>query len=343
MKRFFLSAALGLTALLAMLPCPVRAEGTPKIQFESTFFDFGHVSAVESITGKFKFKNVGDGVLKLDAPEPSCGCTDAKARPDVLQPGESGEITYRIKLEHQMDTTRKQIGVHSNDPQTPNVQLTMQLSYDMIYDVSTKELRVTLPAGKETGETNFTVKRNDEKPLGVDKITTSRDWITAVFDPAFKPQDSVAQVKVTVHRAPGPPAPINAVVQLWTSSQPESPVRTLELTGEVQGELVATPPRLYWSIPNLGATIKSYPDVTITRKIELKSALGNPVEIKSVTSSVTGMSATVTAKEAGKAFEVLLRFDELPKTFTNGIVTIETSLASLPKLEVPLTIAVFKP
>src|SRR5437868_3122018 len=78
---------------------PTGDKGTPKIEFETNLFDFGTITTVETLTGRFKFKNAGDGVLKIGAPGASCDCTEAKVKPDALAPGESGELTYTIKLE----------------------------------------------------------------------------------------------------------------------------------------------------------------------------------------------------------------------------------------------------
>ncbi len=352
MKRTFWIVALSyvivalclglLTTTLAAADPENTPKGIPKIQFESTFFDFGHLVAIETTSGVFKFKNVGDGILQVAPPEPSCGCTDARVKPARVGPGESGEISYKIKLDHAMDTTQKHIAVHSNDPKTPDVQLTMQLSYMPLYEFSSSELQVTLSAGKDATEGNFIVTRVDDKPLGIDRLTASQDWISTAFDSSFAPKDPAARVNVTVHRPPGPPAPIDAVVQLWTSNQPAYPVRTIHVTGDVQGEVTATPPKIYWPIPSLGSAIKDYPPQILTKTVELKSMLGNAVEIKSATSSIKGMSIKIVPKEAGKTFDMVMKFDELPRVFTNGIVTVETSLASIPQLEVPLTIAVFK-
>jgi len=71
-----------------------QAEGTPKIQFDQTVYDFGKTSQVETVSGVFKFKNIGDGILKLEPPKPSCGCTVAELKPDTLQPGETGELPF---------------------------------------------------------------------------------------------------------------------------------------------------------------------------------------------------------------------------------------------------------
>ena len=114
----------------------------------------------------------------------------------------------------------------------------------------------------------------------------------------------------------------------------------MAVTGEIQGELRADPPSFYWVIPDFGKDKTAYPAESLTRKIALKSVLGNPVEIKKAASNIKGLSVQVVPRETGRTFDLVLRFDELPQTFTNGTVTVETSLASMPKLEVPITVAV---
>ena len=52
------------------------------------------------------------------------------------------------------------------------------------------------------------------------------------------------------------------------------------------------------------------------------------------------MSTQVVSKDSGKAYDLILKFDKLPHQFTTGNVTVETSSPSLPKLEVPVTVAV---
>ena len=102
-----LAALLGLGILCES----VRAEGIPKIQFDQTLCDFGTTSQVTTVSGIFKFKNTGDGILKMEKPKPSCGCTAAEVKPDTLAarnhrrdslhlepwflPGEHGETHLR--------------------------------------------------------------------------------------------------------------------------------------------------------------------------------------------------------------------------------------------------------
>jgi hypothetical protein len=310
----------------------------PRIQFETNLFDFGKITGVETMSGTFKFKNVGDAVLKLDPPQASCECTEPKVTPNVVPPGQSGEVSFTIKLDRPLSGQRM-IMVHSNDPKTPNVPLTIQLDYTPLYEFNPKALAIILPAGKSDVQSQVVVSRKDGKPLGIDRVTSSQEWIMPVLDPSAKPEQSSARINVTVHRPSGPPAPINATIQLW-SSQVSQPLQSLPVTGEVLGELAANPRSLYWVIPDFGKNRSAYPDEALTRKIELKSVLGHEVELKKITSTVKGLSTKVVPKVPGKAFDLILKFDELPTEFANGKVVIETSLASLPKIEVPMTVAV---
>jgi hypothetical protein len=116
-------------------------------------------------------------------------------------------------------------------------------------------------------------------------------------------------------------------------------MQTLAVTAEIQGELSATPSRLYWVLPDFGNVLSNYPPESLMRTIKLASLAEKPVMINGATVSIKGMSVQVAPKDGGKNFDVTLKFDELPAGLVNGNVTIETSLASLPKLEVPVVIS----
>lgn len=349
MRRIF-TAALVLTAICGIIICPTPAKadadaaspnrGTPVIQFKTNFFDFGKLTAPGAVSGVFKFKNAGSGVLEMAAPKPSCGCTDAKVKPTKLAPGETGEITYTINLDHDMGQVQKHIAVNSNDPKNPSVELTVQLDYTPLYALTPMVLRINLPADRDTAQGKFTVIRNDNLPLAIQRLACSQDWVTAVLDPGTAPDASSAQIDVTVHRPKNPLAMMMANVQVWATNQPNRPVQTLFLSCQMQGELSATPSQLYWVIPDFGDSITNYPAASLTRSVKLKSVLHQPVQIKNITSSIKGMIAQVVPDTSGKQFDLVLKFAELPRQFTSGTVTIATSLPTLPKLDVPVTVSV---
>jgi hypothetical protein len=351
MNKLFLAAICALAGVISALHAAepentftslkeTTGTGSPKIQFETNFLELGKITAVDTVSGVFKFKNVGSALLKVSPPMPGCDCTESKVKPDILKPGETGEITYTIKFEKPMHDERKYIRVRSNDPQNPNIELTMLMDYTPLYEHSPFVLTMMLPAGKEEVKGHFTVTRTDGKPLQIDRFTTSQDSISAAFDAASDPKENSAQVNVTLHRPPGPPSLINGSIQMWNNQRPDRPLQTLSVAGEVQGELIAIPPRFYWVIPDLGKSKTNYPAATLTKTVELKSLLGHSVEIKRATSDIKGMVVKIIPQETGKKFQMILTFDEVPETFSNGKVILETSLASIPRLEVPVTISV---
>ncbi len=316
------------------------SNGTPVIQFETNFCDLGKLTAPGKVSGVFKFKNTGTALLEIAQPDTSCGCTVAEVSPNKLAPGRSGEIIYTVNLDHVMGRVQKQIMVHSNDPKTPEVDLTVQLDYTPLYELSPMVLRIVLPANKDEAHATFTIVRNDGQPLALEKLVPSQKWLSAALDPSVSPQAGSAQVDVAVHRPPHPPMTMIANVQLWAGNQADRPIQTMFLSCDVQGELSATPSQIYWVIPNFGVSITNYPAQSLTRTVELKSILDKPVTIQTVRSSIRGMSASVTPSEAGKLFTLMLKFAELPQQFTSGDVTIDTSSPLLPELRVPVIVSV---
>src|SRR5258707_1891263 len=100
LTELFVSAVITST-LGAAIPEPAKAAAVdtapaPKIQFETNFYDFGKITAAESLSGVFKFKKAGDGILKGEPPVPSCDCTSSKVKPDTLAPGANGQIEFPI-------------------------------------------------------------------------------------------------------------------------------------------------------------------------------------------------------------------------------------------------------
>ena len=327
------------TACYCVAASAAGGKDVPHIQFETNFRDLGKVMVGDdSISGSFRFKNTGKADLKVGPVSASCDCTTPAVHPETVAPGGSGEVTYTIRLDRQTKAQRV-IHVPSNDPDAPMTELTVQLDYTPLYELNPPILIVKIPAGQDEAHTSFTITRNDGKPVGVERMTSSRPWVSASFDDLTKTSAAVSRINVAVHRPSGPPGPFNANVQLWATNETSRPLKTMTLSGLALSEVEAAPARVYWLIPDLGANAKAYPPGTLAKKVDLKSVLGREFEIKNVTSTINGMDVEVTPREAAKSFELQMKFDALPKGARSGKIIVETSLASLPRLEIPVTVA----
>ncbi len=311
------------------------AEGAPKLQFDQTLYDFGKTSMVTSVSGVFKFKNVGDAVLKLEPPKPSCGCTVAAVKPDTLAPGETGELDFSLNLGLNRATLEKHIAVRSNDPQNPNVSLSIKVDYTPLYELSPVTLSPDLAFGSSNATQFTTLTRSDGKPLQIARLDPSQPRITATVEPG-KADSATARIRVVIQRN-GPPRRFNEYIHIYGSEQTNTPVSSIYIYGEVRGEVSLSQEALYWSITDP----KPSEDVA-TRRIMIRSATGQPLELKNPQCSLKGIKVELVPKEPGKVYELIARLDDVPSSTVSGNVTFETSVAAVSKIELPIIVNVFK-
>ena len=333
-----LAGAIGLGALCLS----AYAEGAPKIQFDQTTFDFGKTSQVSTVSGVFKFKNVGDATLKVAAPKPSCGCTVASLKPDTLAPGESCELSFTLNLGFYRATLEKHITVPSNDPLTPETSLTIKVDYTPRFELDPMTLSPYLAFGvKDTNQT-ISVTRTDGKPLQITRLEGSKPWITATVEPGTPEDATNARIHVVVQRD-GSPRRFNEYVQIYTADQTNAPASSIFLSGQVMGEVSLSPEALYWSITDGTNAPSNRPEALITKRVTIRSATGQTLALKNPQSTIKGMKVELVPLEAGKAYELIARLDEVPAVTVAGNVTFETSVAAQSRMEVPVIVNVFKP
>jgi hypothetical protein len=318
------------------------AEGAPKIQFDQTVCDFGQTSQVATVSGVFKFKNTGDAILKVEQPKPSCGCTVAELKPDTLQPGETGELAFTLHLGQVKAQLDKRIAVKSNDPQTPEVSLTIKADYTPLYDLNPMTLAPKLEFGVNDTDQFTTLTRTDGKPLRLVRLDASKPWITAKVEPGAKADEATARIRVTIQRE-GSPRRFSEFVQVYTAEQTNTPITSIFVYGQIMGEVSLIPEALYWSVPNAANTPAERPEALVLRRVTIRSADGKAIELKNPQSTLKGIKVELVPKEAGKVYELVARLEEVPASTVSGNVSFETSVAAQPKIEVPVIVNVFKP
>jgi len=332
----------GMALWMGAMCAAALADGAPKIQFDSLVYDFGKTSQVATVTGVFKFKNVGDAILKVEPPKPSCGCTVAAVNPDTLPPGAAGELPFTVNLGLYRSILEKHIAVRSNDPLTPEVTLTIKVDYTPLYELTPPTLAPNLAFGASNTVEFATLTRTDGKPFRIARLDASQPWITATMEPGAKPDDATARVRIEIKRE-GQPRRFNEYVHLYTAEQTNTPVSSLYLYGHVMGEVSLSPEALYWSITDATKPASESPESLTTRRVTIRSATGQPFELKNPQSTIKGITLEVEPKEGGKAYELVARLADLPASTISGNVSFETSVAAQPKMELPIIVNVFKP
>ena len=318
------------------------AEGAPKIEFEQTVYDFGKTSQVATVSGVFKFSNAGDGILKVESLKPSCGCTVAELKPDTLPPGETGELAFTLHLGQVKAQFDKRIMVKSNDPQTPEVSLSIKADYTPLYDLSPMTLAPNLAFGVNDAAQFTTLTRTDGKPLRLVRLVASKPWITATVEPSAKTEDTTARIRVAIQRE-GPPRRFNEYVHVYTAEQTNAPASSIYVYGQMMGEVSLSPEALYWSVTDAAKTAEERPEALVTRRVTIRAAEGKAIDLKNLQSTIKGINVELVPKEEGKVYELVARLDEVPASTVSGKVSFETSVAAQPVIEVPVIVNVFKP
>lgn len=104
---------------------------TTKLEFSETEFDFGNLTAGESVTHLFKFKNTGKEPLVISNAKGSCGCTVPKWPKEPIAPGGSGEIEVKFDSKNKSGKQSKNVTITAN---TDPVNTILKISADVAPD-----------------------------------------------------------------------------------------------------------------------------------------------------------------------------------------------------------------
>lgn len=326
---------------LALIGLPWSAVAAPRIQFDRVVYDFGSTSRVTVVSGLFRFKNVGDGLLKVEPPRPSCGCTVAELKPDKLLPGESGELPFTLHLGQSKALFDKRIVVRSNDPDSPEVTLSIKADYTPLYDVNPLTLAPKLAYGVNEAIESATITRTDGAPIQLSKLVASQPWITATLEPEGT-NKTMAKMRVAIQRQ-GPPRRFTEFVHVYAAGDTNTPVSNIYLYGQFVGEISLTHESLYWSLNPLSKASATPAEAMLTRRVTIRSTNGKPIELKNPRSTLDNVKLELVSKEGGKVYELVARLDQAPASTVSGSVSFETSVKSQAVIDLPVIVHVSKP
>jgi len=331
----------GVLLFSAFAGVSAEAESRPKIQFEKTILDIGHVVEGESIPGKFTFRNTGAAVLEIQQPETSCGCTVASVKPERLKPGEKGEIEFTLDLTNIRGPAEKTITVPSNDPETPSALLIIKAEVKALFQHDPELLFFGEVQPGQAAKGVIHLKRLDGKKLRITKAQT-QDFITVKIEPEKNSNGEAAQLVVEA-KPEGKAGAFTDMLTLFMDDLPKASL-IIPLAGQLLGGLKTEPDALVWDLPDPAHWPGPTPEATTVRKLIVSATLAtNTFEISEPASDLEDLLIKFAPIEKGRKYQVLLKLDQPHKESTEGMLTFETSLPSQPRLEVPIKINVGKP
>ncbi len=315
-----------------------KPAGAPKLQFDNMVYDFGTTSQVQSVTGTFTFQNTGTGPLQLQKPSPTCGCTVALVKPEILQAGERGELVFTVNVANMRGPSEKHILVPSNDPQTPSVNLSIKIHVVPIFDVQPPQVSFgDLRQGVITNVA-LRVRRTDGKPLVLSRVETSGRFVRTRVEPIEASKGTEANVWLEAEME-GLPRRLNDTVRLYVDGAPQQPTLAVPVFARLVGDFTVTPEQLYWGVPG-EAQWQASEQLTTRRMMVSGTDQGKTITLSNVVSSIKELNCDVVPVEAGRSYMIVAKLIDRPKASTSGTISVDTNLPGEPKLVVPVTVNV---
>jgi hypothetical protein len=179
----------------------VRGSGSgPVITFEKIIHDFGQVSPKSKNVCEFRFKNNGTDTLSLNRKIIStCGCTAPVLTKTEYAPGEEGivHVTYTANSIPMKEI--KTLTVQGNDPQKPQIKLTIVAEIVSRVAYEPKQLDLLLKDNIATCPP-VTLRSLDGIPFSVTEMLCTGNSITTEFDPSIQATEFTIHPKLDLEK-----------------------------------------------------------------------------------------------------------------------------------------------
>lgn len=173
--------------------------GSAKIVFENVTHDFGDISPGSKNRCEFKFKNAGDGLLRIGKIQSTCGCTVPELSKKEYAPGESGVIKATFHAGRGVGNVTKRLYVPNNDKQNSKIALTIK--GHIVMKVAYEPSRMMLYLEKENaGCPEIKLRSTDGKPFAIRSFSAPGGSITADFDPTKQATELVLEPKADIEK-----------------------------------------------------------------------------------------------------------------------------------------------
>jgi hypothetical protein len=214
----------------------------PDIEFEEPVYNFGTVQKGEKVTHVFKFKNQGQGLLKIKKVKSTCGCTVPKDYTKEIPAGGEGQIKVTFNSKNFFGAVTKTIRVSSNDPDEAVVNISLKGT--IVADVVVSPpglLGFGLIRKGQAATRNITVTQSGSQELKILKVETDQPFIKTKIIP--KPVNNRRNYTVEVTVSPDAPEGIfQGKIKIYTNLEKYEKIeRTVR--GIVRAKTTAPKPR----------------------------------------------------------------------------------------------------
>jgi len=296
----------------------------PKAVSSDALYDFGSALEGTMVKHTFTIKNTGQGYLDIQGVKTSCGCTTGDPSKMHVAPGDTSDIAVAFDTHFQKGHQVRTITVSTNDPDNPQLALTVQ--------GVVKKQAEAVPGEIAFGD----VKRGTEgtKEILVSDLNPGRGAFSVVpvtnsnssikVDQEKRPDGKPgALLKVSLLKSM-PVGPFDDTIKITTNRVPVQ----VDVFGTVTGDLNIDPAQVSFGIVPRGQDI--------VRFFKLSNQGPHPIKVLNVASSSPAVAATAEPVTPGKEYKVTVTLRHgTPDGQLRGNLTIKTDDPDQATLNVP--------
>jgi hypothetical protein len=338
LKNAVLACCAGL--LLAFSAGAAAAAGPKAVAVEAVK-DLGSLPKGEKIVHDFLIRNEGDAVLQITEVRPACGCTVADFD-KTIAPGQTGKVHIVLNTETFNGAIAKGVTVFTNDPQMPEMELTVKANLVPQIAVKPGYARyITVQQEPKQGTISQSLYAPDGSDFDIVSVESPYPFLKVAHREA-KPEERITeglaegvdpakgkQWKVEMTLAnDAPVGPLSEFVTVHTTHAKQKLVQ-IPVSGFVRPIVAVTPP-----VADFGQIQLTEP---LKKAINIRNFATESIKVTGIEEDLPGIDAALEPLTEGREYQVrLLLKPELGKGPFNGKLTIRTDSPKVPVIAVDL-------
>jgi len=327
-KEKFESMWEGYVLLISLLPpqsqVPVDA---PDIQIDAPIHDFGTLPQMEPVNHEFIIKNVGMLPLEILDVHPSCNCEKVELEEKVIPSGEQTKLNVSFQGTSNSGKTRVAVYLKTNDPDEPNVVVSMFGIINGIARVYPGHFNLGKITQDESIRKSFLIyPRNYGYELKVESVKSNSPFIKTKLH-KVKDKEILARVNFEIKQLPF--GPFRETIIVTTNAEKYSEIH-IGVEGTVIRDLLLEPNQFFFGFLKVGKPVHRTVTVEKHGKPDLK--------ILKVEENLSFVDIKIIQVEQGKKYKieaVCTPTTTSPKSIRD-VVKIHTNSKKQPILKIPV-------
>ncbi len=301
---------------------------TPKIVCDEATHSFDEVWMGPKLSHTYTIRNEGKEALVITKVKPSCGCTKAGPHPASIPPGGSGEFSFAVDSKKLRGRFQKTVTISSNDPETPNLRLTLAGIVKRYVDVLPGNATFGKVSLTEPQERILKITNNTEDPLTL-KLSKDKDGPFS-FNLVEKEKGKSFELKIKI-TPPYSPGRLRGKIDITTN---------IEGQESIPVNAHATVPERLDVQPSQVVIDQNRPTKNVTsRPIRLTNYGASDVKVLEATSTDPKIKVALNERTPGRAYTVTL---DMPAGYappdSGAKIVLKTDDKEKPELIIPVSL-----